>query len=370
MYDHEDRPTKEDFRSRKRKRVAPMELILAHFNPKELESLDEKQGGRTYIPGTKTPHYKGLERLMSNPAVEHMLMQSFERHAAGGMIGETARNIEKMKAKGRFGDTEMAYIGPRTKKFLDRTLSDTTGGRTTAENNKHPSTGKPEYFGLSSMFGGLGKTISKGVSGLGHAVSGGINSLGNVATKALPGAIMGGMMGGPEGAMMGGLSSAMQSNGHPGGMPQQGGGYSPYPGYQPGAAQGQMNQMNQQGQAGLGNLNQMGQNLMANANQWGQNAISSLANKASQGLTQGTNYGQNSLNQGTQYGQGMMNQANQMGQGMANQYDQQQQQRQQQYSPYGGGYGYSQQGGYGGYQGGYGQPQGGYGPYNGGGYQS
>ena len=174
----------------KKQRAKPMKLIIAHFNPKELETLDEKQGGRTYIPGTDTPHYKGLEKLFEDPENEARFMKAFENHAAGGMIGESKREIENMRTKGRFRDSVMAYIGPNTRRIFDRATADLTGN---TGKNENPMTKKPEYFGLSKMLGGIGRGVSK------------------FATGALPGAIMGGMMGGPAGAMEGGMMGGMSS---------------------------------------------------------------------------------------------------------------------------------------------------------------
>lgn len=339
-HDNEDREM-----NKKSPRKA-MELIIAHFNPQELKSLDKEQGSRTNIPGTMTPHYKGLEKILSTPGAQHMVRKAFEHHASGGAVGESAREVESMKARGRHGDTEMAYIGPNTKRVLDSLLSDVTGGRINERNNKHPSTGKPEYFGLGKFLGGVGKTVSSGLNTLGNAA-------GNFATNALPGAIAGGMMGGPEGALAGGMEGGLSGMMAPQQqMPQQPQ-YQPpqYSNYQPGQMQSQMNQANQQGQSQLGQASQYGQNqlgqanqrgqsAMSNMNQMGQGLISHLANRASQGLNQGTQYGQNAMNQGTQMGQGAMqqgaqhgqhamNQANNFGQQQANQYDQQRQQQQQ-----------------------------------------
>lgn len=325
----------EEEKMHERKRKSPMELHLAHFNPQELEVLDEQQGGRTHVPGTKTPHYKKIEIMLSSPGGEEAFRKVFEKHASGGQIGESKRHIEELKRKGRFGDNEMAYIGNNTRRIFDRTVKDLSGDH---RENKNPHTGHPEYFGLGSLFSGLKKGVNTAGNMLGQFGNQAMNSIEQAAPGMMEGGLQGMMMGGPEGALlgagMGGVGSMM------------GGGAQPQQGYQPGQAQGQMNQANQYGQQGVGNMNQMGQNAMTNLNQMGQGAISSLANRASRGLSQGTQYGQNSMNQGAQSAQNGMNQANQYGQGMANQYDQnmlqqQQLQQQQQYNPYG----YSQGGG-------------------------
>ncbi len=205
-----------------RKRKSPMKLTLAHFNPKELDHFDEEQGGRSEVPGTDTPHYKRLEIVISQPGGSEHFNRAFERHASGGMVGEKARHIRDLQRKGRFGDTKMAYIGPKHKELLDRALYDLTG--TKPENNKNPHTGHPEYYGLSSFFGGIGKGLNK----FGRTMQNGFNSAGSTlggmsneflghlkdaAMPALQGALQGGLEGGPEGALMGAGMGGMQGFG-------------------------------------------------------------------------------------------------------------------------------------------------------------
>jgi hypothetical protein len=338
-YEPKDEDDREEERHEK-KRKKPMELHLAHFNPKELEVLDDQQGGRTTVPGTKTPHYKKIEIMLSTPGGEEAFRKVFEKHASGGQIGESKRHIDELKRKGRFGDSEMAYIGGNTRRIFDKTVKDLSGDH---RENKNPHTGHPEYFGLGSIFSGIKNGIGSAGKFLGNMGNQAMHAIGTAAPGMIQGGLTGLMEGGPEGALlgagMGGLGSMM------------GGGGQPQGNYQPGQAQNQMNQMNQQGQQGIGQANQYGQNAMSNMNRMGQDMISNLANRASQGLHQGTQYGQNQMNQGTQYGQNAMNQANQYGQNQANQYDQNQmqnnqrqmqmlQQRQQQFGAQGQGGGY------------------------------
>lgn len=197
--------------SMERKRKKPMDLILAHFNPKELEAMDAAQGGRTHIPGTKTPHYKRLEIMISAPGGEDMFRKAVENHASGGQIGESRRRIDEMKRKGRFGDTVMAYIGSNTNRVFDKAVKDLTGDQ---RENRNPHTGHPEYYGLSNFLGGLRKGFDRMGSGLSHGFQKMGSTLGGFTNDALShlrsaapdmiqGALQGGMEGGPEGALAG-----------------------------------------------------------------------------------------------------------------------------------------------------------------------
>lgn len=208
----------EEMAPRRKNRSKPMELVFAHMNPKELKILDEVQGGRTYIPGTKLPHYKALEKRFADPEFESHIMKNFERHAAGGMIGDSARKINDLKQKGRFGDSELAGIGPNTNRVLDRITSDLTGNK---GKNANPTTGMPEYFSIGDFFGGIkhgfqsfGKTMqdgfNKGGAALGNFANSAITHLKDAAPQMLQGALQGGLTGGPEGALMGGAMGGMQ----------------------------------------------------------------------------------------------------------------------------------------------------------------
>lgn len=330
----------EDREGSRKKRGKAMELIIAHFNPRELEVMDREQGGRTHIPGTDTPHYKGLEKLMSNSNVEHLVRRAFEKHAEGGRIGESARDIEDMKRKGRFGDSEMAYIGPNTRRIFDRITADLTGN---SKKNAHPSTGKPEYFGLGSFLGGIGKTVSKGVSSLGnmagqaangvmHAAAPVAQGLGNFAMNAAPGAIMGGLMGGPAGALEGGMMGGMQ--GMMGGQGGSQGGSQPSSYQMPqnlgqafsGAMQSPYGQqMQQQGQNAYNQANQgyqqMANSPMARTAMGAYNGVMGTNHQMPQNLADAGRQAMNSPmgQQMQQHGQNMYNQADQGYQNVRNQ---------------------------------------------------
>jgi hypothetical protein len=315
----------------------------AHFNPKELEILDETQGGRTNYPKTPLRHFEKLEHIMSDPKIEKLLMKQYEHHAKGGRIGDMLREADSLRQKGRKGDIDIAVIGPNTRRIFNKLMN---GG------SVNPESGKSEYFNLGGMMKGIGRTVSHGVSSLGH-----------MATKALPGAIMGGMEGGPEGALAGGLGSLA--------MGQMSGGGRKAP--QIPQNLGQMGQQFMGSQMGQ-NMQSRGQNMYNNANQHYQKTVNSPMGRGAMGAMNGyygTNnklpsnlggaarnfmnnspegqsaqqYGRNSYNNANQQYQGALNSP--MGQSFQNGYNnggQQQQQQPQQQQQQQGGYnqGYDQ----------------------------
>lgn len=123
----------------------------AHFNPQELKVLDRAQGGPTFIPGTSIRHYAGLENNM--PQMEGLLNKRYERFAKGGQPGEFMRQADEMRKRGRNGDSEIAVIGPRTRKVFNHLMN---GG------SINPVTKKCEYFGLGDFFSNMGSKISSG----------------------------------------------------------------------------------------------------------------------------------------------------------------------------------------------------------------
>lgn len=302
-------------------------LKLAHFNPKELEELDSWQNGRTDIGGSDLRHLSGVEKLLSNPDNEKIIMKSYEKHAKGGRIGDLLRDADRMRHKGRNGDSEMALIGPNTERVFNRLMH---GG------SVNPHTGKCEYFNLGGFLGGIGKTLKGGMNGI---MQGPVKQLAGTAMKALPGIIQGGMMGGPEGALAGGAASMLGGgNGGAGG----------------GGSSGSLGQMFMNSPMGQSKYGQMAQNMGNQAQQMygrgqemmnspmGQAAMNSqYGQRAQKAASPYMRRGQNAYNQG----QGMYNQANQGYQNMMNQgqqYNQQanggygdQQDEQSQYGMYG-----------------------------------
>lgn len=142
-------------------------MVLGHFNRSELDQLDHLQGKRSVDHTSGLRKYNHIESLLEN---QH-LMKKIAHHAAehhqyahGGQ--PMHHMINQMKQDGRFGDTEMALIGPRTEHILNHYCG---GGST------NPEDGKPEYF-LGSLLGGLGQAI---IPGLTRGLGGFAKGLGN-----------------------------------------------------------------------------------------------------------------------------------------------------------------------------------------------
>ena len=135
-------------------------FILGHFNKAELPMLDTWQGKASYIPGTKIRHYKGLEKRFVG---DHIFSDTLNKHVDGhmrtGRLQELKEQAAHLKKLGRHGDTEVALIGPHTRRFLDHC----TGG----DVNPHDG-GHPEYFNLGDVLGGIGGAISPYVKSAGN----------------------------------------------------------------------------------------------------------------------------------------------------------------------------------------------------------
>ena len=165
---------------------------IAHFSPSELHILDEMQGGEHRLGHMR--HFAPLEKILHDPKIKSILLKHYEAHAKGGRIGDMLREADKMKRKGRFGDTEIALVGPKTIEIFNHIMH---GG------SKNPHTGKHEFFNLGGFLGGVGKTIGRGVKAVGKYAGPVAGALG----KALPGAVAGFTTGGPLGALAGGVGS-------------------------------------------------------------------------------------------------------------------------------------------------------------------
>jgi hypothetical protein len=138
-------------------------MILAHFNRGELDELDHLQGKRNEDHTSGIRKYDKLEALLENPHLMKKISHHAREHhlAMGGH--PMSHTIEQMKHDGRFGDTEMAMIGPRTEHILNHYCG---GGST------NPYDGKHEYF-LGALLGGLGQSLIPGLTrGLGGFAKG------------------------------------------------------------------------------------------------------------------------------------------------------------------------------------------------------
>jgi hypothetical protein len=149
--------------------------IIAHFNPEELNILEHLQGHRETCKRSGLRSYNGLEALLSNPHVAASAHHHGVHHqmASGGHV-----TLPEMASEGRHGDSELALIGPHTRRFLD-TMA--------AKRTKNPETGHPEYWSIGSALNGLWNTVKSGAS---QIYEGGKNALSS-AREAAPGVLKG-----------------------------------------------------------------------------------------------------------------------------------------------------------------------------------
>jgi hypothetical protein len=163
-------------------------MIEAYMSPDEIAKMVDAQGGPDYDRHTGRHVFKKLSRFMENPHIERAIRAKF---AAGGMVNQNASPmggitgvIDEARSIGmprpgfagggstgysmpqrspasaenyaRGGDTELVYITPHMKKLFD----------SLGAGSLNPVTGKPEYFGLSDIWGGIKSLGSSALGGL------------------------------------------------------------------------------------------------------------------------------------------------------------------------------------------------------------
>jgi len=161
-------------------RTKRVKMIIAHFNPKELDALDLLQGKREEDPKTGMRSYSHLEELLKNPHILKNLFQYVgnsrpsssprKPHAEGGHLHDYKDDrLNKMADLGVHGDTELGLIGPHTKNVFDTIL-----GITEHQPQHNPHSKHPHYAFLDNIIGGMGKILSPVISpmtsALGHFV--------------------------------------------------------------------------------------------------------------------------------------------------------------------------------------------------------
>jgi len=124
-------------------------MTAAHMSPKELHILDHLQGGPKFgHEGIR--EYSHLEELLKNPhivqSVHRHAHHHRQRHAHGGLTP----SMEHLRQGGRFGDSELALIGPHTHHLFNQLAGHVT---------RNPNTGHPEYFSLGGALSGLWDVI-------------------------------------------------------------------------------------------------------------------------------------------------------------------------------------------------------------------
>lgn len=212
---------------------------IVHASSQECDVLDKLQSFSQLWdgnPGVRI-YTNGLEKAFENPDfLRSFLSYSRQHFSKGGRVGidrMSPEEIESARESGRFGDTCLAIIGPRTRAAMDM-LCPTAG-------SSNPTTGFPEYFSLGNIFSGIGNAFSGLTGGIGNALSGITGGLGGMlkniggglfsaAGQALPsvlgalgpvaGGALGARFGGPTGAALGEQLGGAAGNAL-GGMGQQ-----------------------------------------------------------------------------------------------------------------------------------------------------
>ena len=132
-------------------------LIMAHFNPQELDTLDHLQGKTEKCPRSGMRSYTHLEELLKNPHILGALHQNTRKHhAQGGHVTGYAHGGQVDAANGEHGDTELALIGPHTNHILSQLALPGTV--------KNHIDGRPQYWSLGGVLGGMWDTIKSGAA--------------------------------------------------------------------------------------------------------------------------------------------------------------------------------------------------------------
>lgn len=150
-------------------------MVEVYVSKPEIQEMIEAQGGPEFDKLTGRHVFKKLSRFMENPHVERAIRARFAngggmsavpqgmQDAMGGMPARsfahgghaiTHRSPMGEERYARGGDTDLVYITPHMKRIFDET------GR----GSINPVNGKPEYFGLSDIWGGI-KSFGQGALG-------------------------------------------------------------------------------------------------------------------------------------------------------------------------------------------------------------
>lgn len=156
-------------RTRKRSKMIPV-----HVSKSELAEMVEAQGEAEHDKHDGRHVFKKLGKFLEHPHIAHAVRAKFAQ--GGGMsslpsVMDQARSLGMHRpgfadgghvaheSNGRNGDTEVVYIPHSMQKLLD------SSGRGSI--NEHD--GKPEYFGLSDIWGGIKSLGSSALGALNSA---------------------------------------------------------------------------------------------------------------------------------------------------------------------------------------------------------
>lgn len=152
-------------------------FATVHMNPQEISILEHLQGNTHIKDGIKSfPH---LEELLKNPHLleraHHHAREHAHHHADGGPAHE---EIEHLRQAGRFGDSSLAEIGPRTQNFFNQMA----GGHPSI----NPYSGHPEYWNIGGALKGMMGMIKGGARTAAGAARSGARMVSGAARSAAP----------------------------------------------------------------------------------------------------------------------------------------------------------------------------------------
>ncbi len=147
-------------------------MTTVHMSPHEISIMEHIQGGNSRYNKHGVKEFHHLEELLKNP---HILQSAHHHarahHAEGGAANE---ETDHLRQQGRFGDTDVAAIGPHTQNFFNH-LS--------GHPSVNPYTGHPEYFSIGNALGGVWNAVKGGAGMLKGGAYGGPSYISN---KILP----------------------------------------------------------------------------------------------------------------------------------------------------------------------------------------
>jgi len=153
-------------------------MIDAHFNKKELDVLDYLQGKKMVDRRSGHRIYPDLEHIVKNPHFRETMHGHFKDHlATGGHVAhqEAGQHMHALARNGRFGDTEIAKIGPHLHVLLNHMAGHAT---------HNPHDGHPEYWSLGGALGSMWNSLK----GVGTSIGNKARAVGRSIAGAAPGA--------------------------------------------------------------------------------------------------------------------------------------------------------------------------------------
>lgn len=165
-------------------------FTTVHMNPHEIAIMEHLQGGNSRYNKNGVKEFHHLEQLLKNPHILQNAHHHARAHHAEG--GSTTEDIQHLREGGRFGDSELAAIGPHTQNFFNQLAGHPT---------ENPYTGHPEYWGIgdalkgilgavkggAKLVGGLGRSAIQTAGNIGRTVAGTAATVGRAAAPHLTG---------------------------------------------------------------------------------------------------------------------------------------------------------------------------------------